>query len=549
MKKQTFQVNAEDFFSKAVAFCDESLSAYKVDPTLKVQTMFLAEEMMIQLKEHMPEDAAMTVRVRKALGAPRIELSAKGEAFDALSAAGNAFLDEETRDEDMEDAIHAVILQSYGDKLKYRNKDGVNRILVSAGKSGKKTLFYTLGALVLAVLVGFLFRMAAPANVNDILCGYVFTPFKTMFINALKIIVGPVVFFSIATCISQFKNLSELGRIGAKVMGMYLFTTLIAILVGIGMFTLLSPGTFGMAAGMETAAVSVNMEADTSILGTIIGIVPSNFLKPFVEANTLQIIFLGVLCGVAVGLIGDYAKILKDFFEACNSLFLAITAMISSLIPLAVFSAVFLMVVQTGSESLLAMLHMTVTEFAAVGCMIVFYGLLVLLLGRLNPLTFFKKNLPGMLTSFSLSSSNAAMPANMAICENSLGISKKIFSFSIPLGATVNMDGTSIHLAISALFLAKMYGVEVPASSMLSIVITIIMLSVGTPGVPGASLVCLGVLLNQIGVPVEAIGIIMGVDALLDMLRTMSNTTGDMAVTLTVANSEKLVDLEVFHRK
>ena len=152
-----------------------------------------------------------------------------------------------------------------------------------------------------------------------------------------------------------------------------------------------------------------------------------------------------------------------------------------------------------------------------------------------------------MLTSFSLASSSAAMPTNLSICENKLGISNKVCSFSIPLGATINMDGTSAHLAIASMFLARMYGISVPTSMLFSVLFTILMLSIGTPGVPGASFVCLGVLLTQIGVPIEALGIVMGVDALLDMLRTMSNTTGDMAVTLIVAKSEGLVDLDMYN--
>ncbi len=369
-----------------------------------------------------------------------------------------------------------------------------------------------------------------------------------MFINALNIIVGPVVFFSIATCISQFSDLSELGRIGAKIMGLYILTSLIAILIGFGAFFIIDPGTPGMALSSSIGAKAVDVATtNISLLDTIVGIVPSNLLKPFVESQTLQIIFLAILCGTSIGAIGKYSKILTDIFEACNSLFLTITTLIAKMIPVAVFAAMIIMIVESGHTAILSVLGMCLTFILGIITMMITYMLILALLGRLNPFTFFKKNLPGMLTSFSLASSNAAMPTNMNICEHSLGISPKVFSFSIPLGATINMDGGSIHLAINALFFAKLYGIEISTSSLVAIAFTIIMLSMGTPGVPGAQFVSLSVLFAQLGIPPEALGLIMGVDSILDMIRTTSNTTGDMVVTTTVASQEHLIDLEIYN--
>jgi len=253
------------------------------------------------------------------------------------------------------------------------------------------------------------------------------------------------------------------------------------------------------------------------------------------------------LLGVAVGKIGEYSRVLQDFFSACNELFTTVTSMIAKLIPIAVFCAMFIMIVSVGTDSLVAMFGMASTEIIALICMMIIYGILIIIIARINPLIFYRKDLPGMLTSFSLSSSNAAMPGNIAICTDKLGISPKVCNFSIPLGATVNMDGTSIHLAVATLFLAKVYGVSIPDAQMVSIIITIIMLSLGTPGVPGASLVCLSVLLAQVGVPIEAIGLIMGIDSLLDMCRTVSNTTGDISVSLIVAKTEGLLDMETYN--
>ncbi len=548
MKKQQFHVGQEDLLQACNEFIASAFGGQDFTGKDKMKAELICEEILISLKENSGDNEELSVRVKQGFSGRVIEFEAAGREIEELQG-GNIDTAIKLADEPEERSIRAMVLKAYGDSLRYVHKDGVNRVMLQLKKGGGSTVFITLAALGAAILAGLLFRQFMPAAVNDALCGYLFKPFKTMFINALKIVVGPVVFFSIVTCISQFTNLSELGKIGLKVMGLYICTTIMAVLIGLGLFSAINPGEWGMALGgtMESTEVSVNTEADTSILSTIVNIVPGNLLKPFVESDTLQIIFLAVLLGAAVGMIGRYTKILQDLFEACNELFLTVTTLISKLIPLAVFASVFLMMIQTGTDSLLAMISMALTDVLSLACMIAVYGILILLLTGLNPIKFYQKTGPGMITSFSLSSSNAAMPTNMQICTDRLGISPKICGFSIPLGATINMDGTSIHLAVAALFLAKVYAVPVPQSAMLSIVITILMLSIGTPGVPGASLVCLSVLLNQIGVPIEAIGLIMGVDSLLDMCRTVSNTTGDMAVTTIVAKSEGLMDLDMYN--
>ncbi len=550
MKEKQFDSKEPAFFEECLGYIHTAIGQYKLSKTEINKLEMISEEVLLLLRQHMAEDRPVSVKIRRVYLSVVIELQAEGTEIEWLEN-GNIDTAVHLMEEGGEDSISTLILKAYGDRLKYVHKDGLNKVRIQAEKGEHSQVYSTLIALAAALCAGLLLRNFMPASVNENLIKYFLSPVKTIFINALKIVVAPVVFFSIVTCISQFSSLSELGKIGTKVMGMYIITTILAVCVGFGMFSLFDPGKWGMAveSSMQTVEVAVNPDVDTSLIGMIINIVPSNLLKPFVESNTLQIIFLAVLVGTAVGVIGQYTKILQDFFEACNALFLTVTKIIARFIPLAVFCAVTLMITQTGMDSLLAVLSMAGTDIAAMLFMILLYGLLILIFARINPLTFYKKDLPGMITSFSLSSSNAAMPTNIQICTEKLGVSPKVCGFSIPLGATINMDGTSLHLAIAAMFLAKLYGVEVPGSAMISIIITIVMLSMGTPGVPGASLVCLGILLDQIGVPLEAIGIIMGVDSLLDMFRTASNTTGDMAVTVIVAKSENLLDMETYNRE
>lgn len=257
----------------------------------------------------------------------------------------------------------------------------------------------------------------------------------------------------------------------------------------------------------------------------------------------LQLIFLAILIGIALGKIGDYSKILKDIFEACNSLFLKITVILVQFIPLATFASVLTVILKTGPDVLLSMLAMLGTFTVGIIVMLGIYCLLILLIGHLTPVSFIKKYSPTMLQVFGLASSNAAIIVNMDACEHKLGIPKKIYSLSIPLGATVNMDGTCVYLVIFGMTLARIFGVEISGGMLLSMFFSVLVLSVGAPG---AGLVCLSVLLTQMQVPLAGIGLVMGMDSLLGMMRAMSNSLGDVAASLIVARSEKILDMEKY---
>ncbi len=529
-------------------YIQETLKSFNLKPKAINRVLLAAEESLVKLSSHTDPGTELQIALIRRLGTITIRLSAPGEAFDlAEDSDFGVPLEMEDVDYDTEMAIRNLVLRSYQDSLKYKHKNHRNTIVITAQKSEKKSLWLTLGALVLAILLGFLLKLTIPESLAQGMDTYCFTPVKTMFLNALKMVVGPVVFFSIVSCISNFSNLAEFGKIGIKVMGLYLFTTFIAIGVGIGIFFLFQPGSPSMLGSAQAAAASVETTS-VSMLDTVINIIPDNFVLPFLNADMLQIIFIALLCGIAVGMIGDYSKPLRDFFEACNTLFLKITTLIIKFVPLAVLCSVISLILQTGTGTLLSLLGLMGTIIAGMACMIAVYCLLILLLARVNPLIFLRKYAPAMLTTFSLSSSSAAMPVNMQTCRDQLGISSKVCSFSIPLGATVNMDGSCVYLAVAALFLAKIYGVSLSGSEMFSLVFSILILSIGAPGVPGSAFICLSVLLVQIGVPVEAVGLLMGIDPILSMFRATSNTTGDAAVSLAVAKTEGLLDLQTYHR-
>ena len=542
-----------------VRFVSERLERCEMKKKDRIMTELTVEEAVGSLiahsgtSERTEPDASekLCIELKGSRRSLTVELSMKGEEYalaDNISSASIS-VDDDTGAE-TQAAIRNIILSSVAGGLKYRHRKGVNYIRMFPVRPKRAFLCWTLGALMLGVVLGLLCSSFAPETVNTALNTYFLVPVKTMYMNALKMIVAPVVFFSIISCIVGFSDLSTLGRIGGKIMGLYLLTTVIAVGVGIGAFYLLKPGRASLAAGLMQDASSITTQTiDLSVKDMIVNVIPANIVDPFRQSNMLQLIFLAVLLGVGAGLIGKYSQMLRDLFQALNDLFLKVTGLIIKLMPIAVFCSVMSLILSTGIGSVLSLLEMLGTFVFGLLIMAVVYSTMILLIGRLNPLPFVRKYAPYMLQVFSMSSSNAAIPLNMEACGKRLGIHENVYSLSVPLGATINMDGTCIYLAVFALTLAHAYGVQISGASMISLIITIIVLSIGAPGIPGAGLICLSVLLAQINVPLEAVGLVMGIDALCAMFRAMSNSYGDIAASLIVAKSEKKLDMNIYRAK
>lgn len=541
--RRSFSGDSSSLLGDAMEFIDTSLTTLGINKKLVQKTELISEEMIQELSKHAFTGSVLKVQVVKRLGDTSVHLSMNGQAFEPYS-------DGESIDEDASvGVIRSVLLRSYGENFKYRNKNNVNLVRIVADQSAQKLNNTALYALLFGLVFGILARNLFPQSVNEFLCGYILDPVKTIFMHAIKIIVAPVVFFSIVSCFSQFGSLSDVGKLGSKVVGMYLMTTVIAVIVGLTVFHIIQPGEFGFALNSDFSgqAVNVDTSVDTSILSTVLNIVPSNFLSPFLESDTLQLIFLAILCGLSIGSIGQYSAMLKELFDALNSLFLSITTMIAKFIPVAGFVSIALLIINLSIENLMAILSAALSHCLAIGVMLCVYGILVLVMGRLNPINFYKNDREGMITALTLSSSSASVPTNMRVCTDKMGVSPVVANFSIPLGATINMDGVCIYLTIFGLFMAKAYGIPISLPSLISLCFTIVLLSLGAPGVPGCALICLGVVLETLNIPMEALGLIIAVNPILDMLDTVNNTTGDVAAAVIVARSEKMLDVEKYN--
>lgn len=385
-------------------------------------------------------------------------------------------------------------------------------------------------ALVLAIAAGLLLQKHAQFAETYI------KPFGTIFLNLLKFIVVPIVLFSIMCGIISMRDIKKVGTIGLKTVVYYMCTTAFAITIGLiggNLFKKMFPV-------IATTDLSYQVGEKTSLMDTIVNIFPSNFISPMAEANMLQVIVMALLIGFAIILVGEEKN--TRIITACNDLndvFMKCMEMILKLSPIGVFCLLCPVVAANGATIIgsLAMVLLAAYVCYIVHAVVV-YSFAVKTIGGISPLTFFKEMLPAIMFAFSSASSVGTLPINME-CTEKLGTSREIASFILPLGATINMDGTAIYQGVCAIFIASCYGIHLTLPQMLTIIFTATLASIGTAGVPGAGMVMLAMVLTSVGLPVDGIALVAGVDRIFDMGRTTVNITGDASCCVIVSNLEK----------
>ena len=384
-------------------------------------------------------------------------------------------------------------------------------------------------ALILAVIVGLLMQ-----KIPDVATAYI-KPFGTIFLNLIKFIVGPIVLFSIMAGIVSMRDLKKLGAIGGTTLIYYFFTTAIAISIGL-VFASLFKGAFPT---LSTSSLTYAPTQTTSMIDTFVNMFPANFIVPISSANMLQVIVMAILIGFAVIQLGEKAEGAITTINRWNDIFLKCMEMILKLSPIGVFCLLAPVIALNGAAVIGSLAKVLLCAYICyILHAVIVYSFSVSVLGGVSPLRFFKEMAPAIVFAFSSASSVGTLPLNMK-CTRKLGVSKEISSFVLPLGATINMDGTAIYQGVSAIFIAACYGIDLTFAQMISIVLTATLASVGTAGVPGAAVVMLALILTSAGLPVDGIALVAGVDRIFDMGRTTLNITGDASCTLIVSNLMK----------
>ena len=368
------------------------------------------------------------------------------------------------------------------------------------------------------------------------------------FIRLMQMLVVPLVFCSLICGSMAIGDTKTLGKVGVKTIGFYLVTTALAVCVALGSALLINPGRGLDMDAVQKGTVSSATEA-TSLVDTLLNIIPKNPIQSMANGDMLPIIVFALFVGIMLAKLGTRGSVVANFFSQFNDVMMEMTMAIMKVSPIGVFCLIARTFATVGFSAFAPMLKYmgNVTLALAIQCLIV-YQILLFVFTRLNPLKFIKKFLPVMGFAFSTATSNATIPMSIDTLSKKMGVSKQISSFTIPLGATINMDGTSIMQGVAVVFIAQAYGIPLTMGNLATVVVTATLASIGTAGVPSVGLVTLAMVLNSVGLPTEGIALIMGIDRILDMIRTAVNITGDAVCTTIVCHQEGSLNREVFNK-
>ena len=395
-------------------------------------------------------------------------------------------------------------------------------------------------ALIVGAVVGIIIRYLIPAGYirDDIVVNGIFTVLGQGFIRLMQMLVVPLVFFSLVTGAMSIGDTEKLGRVGVKTVAFYICTTALAVAIALTVANIVRPGVgMGMSV-QDPGAVMQGAEETPSIVDMLLGIIPTNPIQALAEGNMLQLILFALVVGVLLANMGGRGERLQVLCAEGNDLMMDMTLAVMKFAPIGIFSLIAKTFSEIGFEAFAPMLKYIFSVVLALilQLLIVYMGMLFIF-ARVNPFKFLKNFAPVMGFAFSTASSNATIPTSINTLEK-LGVSKKISSFTVPLGATINMDGTAIMQGVAVVFVAFAYGIDLSLADFATVILTATLASVGTAGIPSVGLITLSMVFTSVGLPVEGIAMIMGIDRILDMSRTAVNVTGDAAVTVIMAKQE-----------
>lgn len=404
-------------------------------------------------------------------------------------------------------------------------------------------------ALISGAVLGVIIHYALPAGYlkDEIIVGGIFYVVGQGFIRLMQMLVVPLVFCSLVCGSMAIGDTKTLGKVGVKTIGFYLVTTMMAVTLALTVAQLINPGI-----GVNLSAVEqkdVTAAEPTAMVDTLLNIIPKNPIGSMANGDMLPIIVFALFVGVMLAKLGAKVSTVSNFFSQFNDIMMEMTMTVMKLAPVGVFCLIAKTFAEIGFDAFVPMLKYMLAVFLAlfIQCLGV-YQILLFVFTRLNPVKFIKKFFPVMMFAFTTATSNATIPMSIDTLEKKMGVSRKISSFTVPLGATVNMDGTSIMQGVAVIFIAQAYGIDLSLGQLVTVVATATLASIGTAGVPSVGLVTLSMVLTSVGLPVEGIAFIMGIDRILDMTRTAVNITGDAVCTTIVAKQNGELKKEVFER-
>ena len=369
-------------------------------------------------------------------------------------------------------------------------------------------------------------------------------PIGDIFLRAIKMVIAPLIFFTLVSGITSMTDQAALGRVGVKAAVAFLTTTCFAVLFGIAVATVLKPGVGAIISFVSDGTQTQRPHFD--LFDFVINIVPTNALGALAEGNVLQVVFFALFTGITINGMGSSADSLRRFFHTMSKMILKMISMIIQFSPYGAFALTAWVVGTQGVDILYSLSHLVFAIVIAMAMQYAIFGLLILVFCRMSPMPFYKKSLEYQVIAFSTGSSKASLATTMKVCRDSLGVSESSTSFVLPLGASINMDGFAINLSLTTIFFAQLLGVTLGWHDYMIIVLTATLGSIGGAGIPGASLIMLPMVLSSVNLPIEGVAILAGIDRILDMLRTTINITGDATITLIIDHSEGSLDKDQY---
>lgn len=409
---------------------------------------------------------------------------------------------------------------------------------------GNKILIGMLLGMVVGLFLNF--YVHDPFIKDVVLMDNVFYLGGNVFIRLMKMLVVPLVLCSIVVGVASISDIRKIGSIGGKTILIYLVTTAIAVTIALLIGMTLKPG---LGLDLSSVAQTANVTSNQTLTNTIVNIIPENPFNSLANGDMLPVIVFGLLIGIILAKLKDETEIFNKGFNEGNRIMMEMTSLVMKFAPIGVFCLMAKTFGSLGFDGLLPLSKYFICVLIGLAIQgFVVYPSLLVILTRLNPIKFFKRFFPVMFFAFSASASNATIPLNLEKLSD-MGVSRDVSSFTIPLGATINMDGTAIMQGVAVMFAAQAYGMDLGTSALITVVVTAVMASIGTAGVPSVGLVTLTMVFNSVGLPVQAIGVIFGIDHILDMFRTAVNVCGDAICTIIVSFSNKSIDLDLFNGK
>ena len=527
----------------SVQFIETALGSYRLNRRDLMETLMLSEEFLALLRTHAPAGSKVTVSVFRRQGIPVVKLFAPGAEISWEDTGID--LATEQMGEETEEVIRGIMISSYADSIKYRHNRMGNSVTIITGIPERALAIRTVMALVFAAVVGTLVRLLMPEEWHTLLLTNLFQPIETLFVSGLLFVAAPAVFVSVTCSMIRFKSLAGLGNGGKTVLSAYLGTSVFAVGIGMVVFRLFDPGHLGILATQGEGVISEKF----SVLGILNELIPNNLIVPFLNVNSLQLMVMAIVIGVAINLGGTRTTHVKNLFEELDVVCSNLSVMIMSAVPFAVFCSAVSVIVSARVDVVIAALELVLVLVVGVACTAILQLLLLVVTTGLNPLTLLRKYIPAMKKTFLKGSGVAAIPITMRACQRQFGVSRKVSSVTIPLGATINMDGNCVSLTVITLFLSKLYGVTISGGEMLILLFLAVVLSVGAPIAPGTIILCVVTLLTQMGIALDAVSLIIGINFVLEMLLGVVNSLGDVVVALIVAKHEGELDEEVYNKK